>query len=114
MPRLPGISRATAVRVFTKLGYLQVMIALERIAVNPMVMSGKPCIRGLRVTVANVPRLLAAGHTPQRILAACPYFPHAGRQAQRRALCEQRASGRRPFKTPVAPRLAAGWGSFDL
>lgn len=41
---------------------------------NPAVMSGKPCIRGMRVTVANVLRLLAAGHTPQRILAAYPYL----------------------------------------
>ena len=33
------------------------MNGLERITVNPLVMSGKPCIRGLRVTVANVPPL---------------------------------------------------------
>jgi uncharacterized protein (DUF433 family) len=50
------------------------MNQLERITVNPLVMSGKPCIRGMRVTVANVLRLLAAGHTPQRILAAYPYL----------------------------------------
>jgi uncharacterized protein (DUF433 family) len=53
------------------------MNALERITVNPMVMSGKPCIRGLRVTVANILRLLATGHTPQRILAAYPYLESA-------------------------------------
>jgi uncharacterized protein (DUF433 family) len=46
-----------------------------------MVMSGKPCIRGLRVTVANVLRLLAAGHTPQRILAAYPYLEPADIEA---------------------------------
>ena len=39
---------------------------------NPLVMSGKPCVRGMRVTVANVLRLLASGHTSQRILAAYP------------------------------------------
>ena len=33
------------------------MNPLERITVNPLLMSGKPCIRGLRVTVANVLRL---------------------------------------------------------
>ena len=48
------------------------MNPLERITVNPLVMSGKPSIRGMRVTVANVLRLLAAGHTRQRILAADP------------------------------------------
>jgi uncharacterized protein (DUF433 family) len=53
------------------------MNVLERITVNPLVMSGKPCIRGLRVTVANVLRLLAAGHTHQRILAAYPYLEPA-------------------------------------
>jgi uncharacterized protein (DUF433 family) len=53
------------------------MNALERITVNPTVMSGKPCIRGLRVTVANILRLLAAGHTSQRILAAYPYLEPA-------------------------------------
>ena len=37
------------------------MKVLERITVNPLVMSGNPCIRGLRVPVANVLRLLAAG-----------------------------------------------------
>ena len=40
-------------------------------------MSGKPCIRGMRVTVANVLRLLAAGHTAQRILTAYPYLEPA-------------------------------------
>ena len=53
------------------------MASLDRITVNPNVMSGKPCIRGLRVTVANVLRLLAAGHTVERILAAYPYLETA-------------------------------------
>jgi uncharacterized protein (DUF433 family) len=56
---------------------LKIMNKLERITVNPTVMSGKPCIRGMRVTVANVLRLLAAGHTPQRILEAYPYLEAA-------------------------------------
>jgi uncharacterized protein (DUF433 family) len=53
------------------------MNELERITVNPLVMSGKPCIRGMRVTVANVLRLLAAGHSHQRILTAYPYLEAA-------------------------------------
>jgi uncharacterized protein (DUF433 family) len=57
------------------------MKGLERITVNPLVMSGKPCIRGLRVTVANILRLLAAGHTPARILAAYPYLEPADLEA---------------------------------
>ena len=53
------------------------MNLLERITVDPAVMSGRPCIRGLRVTVANLLRLLAARHSHQRILAAYPYLEQA-------------------------------------
>jgi len=45
---------------------------LKRITINPRQMGGRPCIRGLRITVANVLRLLAANHTRDRILAAYP------------------------------------------
>jgi uncharacterized protein (DUF433 family) len=57
--------------------YKNAMDKLERITVNPTTMSGKPCVRGLRVTVANILRLLAAGHTRQRILEAYPYLETA-------------------------------------
>jgi uncharacterized protein (DUF433 family) len=50
---------------------------LKRITVNPRQMSGRPCIRGIRVTVANVLRLLAAGHSRTRILKAYPYLEAA-------------------------------------
>ncbi len=43
---------------------------LDRIVLNPGVMGGKPCIRGLRVTVGNVVGMLAAGRTEAEILAA--------------------------------------------
>jgi len=49
----------------------------NRITLNPEVMSGQPCIRGMRVTVANVLRLLAAHHAPVRILEAYPYLEQA-------------------------------------
>lgn len=47
---------------------------MERITLDPAVMSGKPCIRGLRVTVANVLRQLAHHRTAEEILAAYPYL----------------------------------------
>lgn len=47
---------------------------LNRITVDPGVMSGHPCIRGMRVTVSNVLRLLAAHHDKRRILEAYPYL----------------------------------------
>jgi uncharacterized protein (DUF433 family) len=37
-------------------------------------MGGKPCIRGLRVTVGMLLGLLAAGRTRERILEAYPYL----------------------------------------
>jgi uncharacterized protein (DUF433 family) len=50
------------------------MDALARITHDPKVMGGRPCIRGLRVTVGTVVGLLAAGKTPEEILAAYPYL----------------------------------------
>ena len=47
---------------------------VERITIDPAVMSGKPCIRGLRVTVANVLRQLASRRTREQILADYPYL----------------------------------------
>jgi uncharacterized protein (DUF433 family) len=45
-----------------------------RITHDPAVMGGKPCIRGLRVTVGTLLGLLATGQTRERILAAYPYL----------------------------------------
>ncbi|MCC6148861.1 MAG: DUF433 domain-containing protein [Planctomycetes bacterium] len=50
------------------------MPQFKRITVDPDVMGGKPCIRGLRVTVATVIGLMAQGHSTERILKAYPYL----------------------------------------
>jgi uncharacterized protein (DUF433 family) len=47
---------------------------LDRITLNPDVMGGKPCIRGLCVTVGTIIGLLAAGHSAENILKAYPYL----------------------------------------
>jgi uncharacterized protein (DUF433 family) len=47
---------------------------LERITLNPEVMGGKPCIRGLRVTVGTIIGLLASGVTAEQILKMYPYL----------------------------------------
>lgn len=47
---------------------------LDRITFNPDVMGGKPCIRGLRVTVGTIIGLLATGHAPDDILRLYPYL----------------------------------------
>ena len=43
-----------------------------RITVDPAVMDGMPCIRGLRIPVATVVAMVADGMTPDEILAAYP------------------------------------------
>jgi uncharacterized protein (DUF433 family) len=53
------------------------MKRLERITFDPEVMGGKPCIRGLRVTVGTIVGLVAAGHSPEQILEAYPYLEEA-------------------------------------
>jgi len=47
---------------------------LERITLNPDVMGGKPCIRGLRMTVGTVIGLLASGLSTEDILKMYPYL----------------------------------------
>jgi uncharacterized protein (DUF433 family) len=50
------------------------MKPLTRITMDPAVMGGKPCIRGMRVTVGTIIGLLASGHSVAEILAAYPYL----------------------------------------
>ena len=45
-----------------------------RITHDPAVMGGKPCIRGLRVTVGTILGLLGKGKSRERILEAYPYL----------------------------------------
>jgi len=50
---------------------------LSRISVDPNVCFGKPCIRGMRITVGTVVGLVASGRTIPEILAAYPYLEEA-------------------------------------
>ena len=50
------------------------VMEIARITQDPNVMGGRPCIRGLRVTVGTVLGLLAAGHSEDQILEAYPYL----------------------------------------
>lgn len=40
---------------------------LDRITFNPAVMGGKPCIRGMRVTVGRIVGMIASGHDTAEI-----------------------------------------------
>ena len=50
------------------------MTPLERITRDPAIMGGKPCIRGMRVTVGVIVGMVASGHQTADILAAYPYL----------------------------------------
>ena len=49
----------------------------ERITLNPSVMGGKPCIRGMRVTVGMVLGLLASRVPREQLLVEYPYLEDA-------------------------------------
>ncbi len=53
------------------------MNTLSRITFDPHVMGGKPCIRGMRVTVGTIVGLVASGHSFEEILKAYPYLEQA-------------------------------------
>ncbi|MEP7366449.1 MAG: DUF433 domain-containing protein [Acidobacteriota bacterium] len=50
------------------------MQELRRITIDPAVMGGKPCIRGMRVTVGMIVESMAAGRSMGEILADFPYL----------------------------------------
>ncbi len=50
------------------------MKTLRRISFDPRIMGGKPCIRGMRVTVGMIVGLVATGHTKAKILDLYPYL----------------------------------------
>ena len=64
----------------------------ERITVNPSVRSGKPCIKGTRITVYDVLEYLAGGMTEDKILSD---FPDLTRDDIRAALAFAAARERR-------------------
>ena len=54
------------------------MITLaDRITIDPAQMHGRPCVRGLRISVADVLAMLAAGMGRDEILKDYPYLENA-------------------------------------
>ncbi len=75
------------------------MIELQRITVNPEVMTGRPSIRGMRVTVATIIGLLAAGASREEILRNYPFLEEADIEA-----CLAYAAWRmEEYEAPLAP-----------
>jgi uncharacterized protein (DUF433 family) len=50
------------------------MDEFERITCDPAVMGGKPCIRGMRVTVGMILGMLGSGTTEDEMLELYPYL----------------------------------------
>jgi len=50
------------------------MSDFSRITQNPEVMGGKPCIRGMRVTVGMIVGQICAGRSVDELLADYPYL----------------------------------------
>ena len=49
----------------------------SRITIEPDKRGGKPCIRGLRITVADILGLMSAGQSRETILQEYPYLEDA-------------------------------------
>jgi uncharacterized protein (DUF433 family) len=67
---------------FGKIGYLadeakKMSDILTRITINPDRMHGRPCIRDLRITVADILNLLSVGQSREEILREYPYLESA-------------------------------------
>ncbi len=79
------------------------MQELRRITMDPGVMGGKPCIRGMRVTVGMIVEAIAAGRTVDELLTDSLIF-------------RPKTSGKRS-RLPLAPSASStqvsrslGWG----
>ncbi len=70
----------------------------ERISLNPAVRSGKPCVKGTRITVYDVLEYLAGGMSEDQILTD---FPDLTREDIRACLAFAAARERR-LETSVA------------
>jgi uncharacterized protein (DUF433 family) len=79
------------------------MQELSRITRDPAVMNGKPCIRGMRVTIDLIVGMLAAGQNDEEILAAYPYLePDDIREATTyalRSMEHDKATPKRQYKS---------------
>jgi uncharacterized protein (DUF433 family) len=50
---------------------------LDRITLDAEVCGGRPCIRGMRITVSQVLEMLAGGMSPEQVLKDLPYLESA-------------------------------------
>jgi len=60
--------------VYGELRYDDHVKQIGRITIDPEVMGGKPCIRGMRVTVGMIVEALSTGRTVEQLLIDFPYL----------------------------------------
>lgn len=75
------------------------MNLLDRIAMDPAIRFGKPCVRGTRISVGDVLGYLAGGMPEAQILAD---FPQLTRDDVRACLAYAAERERRTLSTPAA------------
>jgi uncharacterized protein (DUF433 family) len=75
------------------------MTLLDRIAVDPAIRFGKPCVRGTRISVGDVLGYLAGGMSEAQILAD---FPQLTSDDVRACLAYAAERERRTLTTPAA------------
>jgi uncharacterized protein (DUF433 family) len=75
------------------------MNLLDRIAVDPAIRFGKPCVRGTRISVGDVLGYLAGGMSEAEILAD---FPQLTSDDVRACLAYAAERERRTVSTPAA------------
>jgi hypothetical protein len=85
---------------------VEVMNALDRIIHDPAVMGGRPCIRGLRMTVGTIVGLLAAGRTEAENPAGVSIFDRA---MFRRLSLTSRGELRKPSSQSVKILIEMNW-----
>jgi uncharacterized protein (DUF433 family) len=75
------------------------MNLLDRIAIDPAIRFGKPCVRGTRISVGDVLGYLAGGMSESQILAD---FPQLTTEDIRACLAYAAERERRTLTTPAA------------
>ena len=75
------------------------MSLLDRLALDPQVRFGKPCIRGTRISVGDMLGYLAGGMSEDQILQD---FPHLVRDDIRACLAYAAERERRTVRVPSA------------
>jgi len=85
------------VKVRVKKGETMEHKLLERIEINPQILAGKPVIKGTRISVELILRMLSQGISVEEILEE---YPHLTEEDVKAALSLLRGSGSRRSFTP--------------